>query len=96
MRCPPSFSAFSFPGLLPLPVAVPLRVGAVPGPGVGDDLLQVPLRLPAQFLQGLLVGGDEDGGVPGPPGLHHRGDGRILLFHIVTSVKWIRNDTCLR
>ena len=43
-------------------------MAAVPGPGVGDDLLQAPLRLPAQHLLGLLVRGNEDGGITGPAG----------------------------
>ena len=64
----------------------------MPGPGVGNDLLQPPGGLPAQDFRRPLVGGDEHRRIPRPAGLQLGGDlpagdfpgGVDDLFHGVT------------
>ena len=46
----------------------------MPGPGVGNDLLQPPGGLPAQDFRRSLVGGDEHRRIPRPAGLQLGGD----------------------
>src|SRR5688572_26063398 len=80
--------AASAPGMPPRPAparsslgavawaGVAVRVGAVPRPGAGDDLLQAGVaRAPAELVANAVAGGDEHGGIPRAARSHLGRDG---------------------